>query len=666
MAPLAAYIAHRACGVKRSLRRLKLRPARNPAMTLPLLLFALVFTAQDPAPRVDRTPFSQRSLKDCLKELESDQPAVRQRAAFRVFLLDPGGSESLPTLVKAMRDPDPEVATEIIITVGRIGAGGSDFALRHLVNAAADRRAAVRIAAITALRDLGEAAVPALMVALAHEDPATRRRAAGSLWYLGPTARATLPALIAAVKDGDPKTASAVVDALGTVGSVDADTAVPAILEALKDPSLRDRAIRGLAHIGEPARAATPSLQRLLEQYGWETPEGEQVARCLAKIGAPPVEMLTRAVVRESDFSAASLLGEFGPIARSAVPALSAALDDDRPSVRTLSAIALATIDATVSRVVPTLVQGMNATGPDSMAFQAVEALGQMGAAAALSLDALLGAIRTQDNGLHLEAARALGMIRVTTPPVVSALATALEDDDEEVRAAAADALGSLGAGAKSAVPALVKLLKGPPPDEFGGFPRDPRVSAARALGLVGKDSSAAIVALINALRDSDYDVVRTAINALAAIGPEAAPSAFPHLVQVAAVGPFRLHEPEAAIALVAYGAQGRTVALRMAQETPDFRRRAAILSALGLPSSEAKAMTVMGLESLQICLLNDFAPGDVVSSLDFVSQFGPNAQAAVPVITKLLHHREETVRRAAETALRRITALPRVKDLDR
>jgi HEAT repeat protein len=621
-------------------------------------------------PALATAPIQGKPIEAWLKELESSRPELRRRAADAVFLLDPAGKESLPALVKLIQCPDADVAALAIRTVGDMGPGVAAPPVRQLEEASRDQRSRVRYAALMALGGLGVRGVPGLVVALSHDDPETRRCAARavamlSVWSGGhapDSAAAAIPLLAAMARDKDPRTALSAIEALGAVGSIRPDTAVPPLVEGLKDPVLLEEAVRSLAHIGEPARSAVPALQRWLEAHGWEAPEREQVIRCLASLDAPPVAMLTQAVVQGTDDYSAVLLAELGPAARLAVPALLLALEDDRPAICTMSAIALAGIDPTSKHVVPVLVRSLNSTAPQTCVYMAVEALGRLGAFAEGSLDALIEALRGRDVQLRVAAVRALGDIGIAKPTVLSALVTALGDDEQGVAIAAADALGCLGPGARDAVHALVHVLERPPRKEKQS-PNAPdlRVNAARALGLMVKEPSAAVDALIDslnrALRDHDYFLASAAIDALARIGPEAACAAFPHLVNVARTDP--VERRRAAVALAAYGAQGRAVALQLAKHSADHLARAAIMSALGLPSSEAQAFTLMGTKTLANEMARDLV---IVPHIEYIGQFGLNARAAIPLLIKLRRHREKSIRQAAESALRRISPRPGTK----
>ena len=96
-------------------------------------------------------------------------------------------------------------------------------------------------------------------------------------------------------------------------------------------------------------------------------------------------------------------------------------------------------------------------------------------------------------------------------------------------------------------------------------------------------------------------------------------------------------------------------MARRIADETDDFLTRAILLSKLGLPSSEARAFTRMGLRSLQLGLVLE-EPQSILDSIVYLRQFGSNASAAIPTLKKLSNHPVPAVRDAAEIAVERLS----------
>jgi HEAT repeat protein len=153
-------------------------------------------------------------------------------------------------------------------------------------------------------------------------------------------------------------------------------------------------------------------------------PERQQAFAALVKIGPPAVPALA-ALLRESAtwdvrWKAAEALGEIGPAARDAVPALADALRDGTQNwvVRVAALRALARV------------AGADAVAP------------------------VRAALRDRDPCVRLAAALELGGLGPPARSAAPALRRALTDEDEAVRDAAARALRRLGGGAGAPPPA--------------------------------------------------------------------------------------------------------------------------------------------------------------------------------------------------------------------
>ena len=172
--------------------------------------------------------------------------------------------------------------------------------------------------------------------------------------------------------------------------------------------------------------------------------------------------------LKDSDWrvrkAAANALGNIGPAAKEAVPALIAALKNSNLIIQN----------------------------------SAKKALGKIGLEA---VPALIAALKDSYWHVREAAADALGNIGPAAKDAVPALIAALKDSNKFVRRATAYALGGIGPVAKEAVPALIVALK----DSAWRV----RKAAAEALGNIGPTV---------ALKDSDLDVRRVVKKALEAI----------------------------------------------------------------------------------------------------------------------------------------------------
>jgi uncharacterized protein (TIGR03067 family) len=334
-------------------------------------------------------------------------------------------------------------------------------------------------------------AVPQLTAALKDKDWQVRRDAAAALGESGPAATAAVPALVAALKDIKP---------------------------------VWDAAVAALGQIGPSAREAIPALRAEQKRPFWWVRASATVA--LAKIVPTPREAVDILLAALKDpepqvrSAAVGAIRELGSRGRDAVPVLLDALSHPNKDVRVGLALALARIGSD-TRDLDLLGTAMQV--PDEAVLRVVvDALGEMGSAAAPAVPLLAEGLKAPNADVRLRAVTALGKIGAASPETVPTLFTALNDADARVRGAAVDALGEIGAASGGTLPALVTSLKD----------ADARVrySALAAIGQQGLAARDALPVLIVALDDSDDAVRRQAWTMLERLRP-ALPKEEPRLV---------------------------------------------------------------------------------------------------------------------------------------
>ncbi len=317
----------------------------------------------------------------------------------------------------------------------------------------------VKAERLAAMKELGNqgaaarAAVLPLMERLRREGPEFADQAARTLAQIGPAA---VPALIKALADAAPPVRRRALWALAVIGP-DAAAAVEPVSDFLedKDAQVRTLAALALAEIGPESRPAVPRLAKLLRDPDPEARAWAAVA--LHEIGPEMIEHLL-AALKEPDLpvrlSAVQALPRFRD-ANEAVQALADALRDPDASVRTTAAAALVQLGPEAKAALPGLLACLKEQDRalQATAFTAILLIGSPRDAA---LRDGLGAL----NATHSWARPAPVKKAVKRPEQVQRLVGVLGDQDPTRRLAAVLALGQLGPLAKAAVPHLKKCLK--------------------------------------------------------------------------------------------------------------------------------------------------------------------------------------------------------------
>jgi HEAT repeat protein len=241
----------------------------------------------------------------------------------------------------ALKDPQAAVRSSAVSSLPNIGGDAAVIA-PELIKVLNDADEGVRNAAEEAFRQLGAAAVPALVVLLADEAPRNRQNAAHALSRIGPRASSAHAALINALKDKSPEVRAAAGGAIGEIHG-EARSAVPALLRALKEDhsrEVRDAAAMSLGQFGPDAKEAVPALAEALAEALNDTKDtegfrGEMIEQALGKIGpdagaAVPVliEALGSDHIRVPVW-AADALGKVGAPSKPAISRLAQVLKDE-------------------------------------------------------------------------------------------------------------------------------------------------------------------------------------------------------------------------------------------------------------------------------------------------------------------------------------------------
>jgi len=201
---------------------------------------------------------------------------------------------------------------------------------------------------------------------------------------LGPVAAEAVPDLTAALEEEDPAMVGSALEALRAIGP-DARAALPRIQPLVTN---HDVMIRMLAASASARIQGKPELAVRVLLDGLERPgAGTTKARMTVDIRQP----LAGVVTSGSD-AAAILLGECGPAASAALPAVEQNLQDKNQWMRLASAQAIWRISGDAKKALPVLLEILDAQpqprpgqspSPDTyMLIRAIEAIEEMGPAA--------------------------------------------------------------------------------------------------------------------------------------------------------------------------------------------------------------------------------------------------------------------------------------------
>lgn len=281
------------------------------------------------------------------------------------------------------------------------------------------------------------------------------------------------------------------------------DKAVALILKAARDSNgvVSPRAKPALAQASHSL--AAPLIEAVSKMH--EPKAKVMVQKVWGSVGQGAVPALIEAL-RKEDLQpyAAEALGEIGPPARDAVPALFQTLRNVKGGI-SLTRLRIREAVPQIGGDLVTLGRYLDDRNPDVCGL-AITTLGKMGASA---------------------------------EPMVPKLAGKLADENAMIGRRAAEALGEIGPAAEPAVPALLRALKnrravgvgitvkfGDEPEEQLTFSVAPK--AADALGKIGSSDRSVLSALEEAIQKGDKNLASAAQTALKKIRAKSQPKSAP------------------------------------------------------------------------------------------------------------------------------------------
>lgn len=403
--------------------------------------------------------------------------------------------------------------------------------------------------------------------------------------------------------------------AIGRFGGA-AQVAVPQLAEALQDDdaTIRAASARALGSIGPNAKAAVSALAAALDdEIGTVTIAAAEALGAIGKAAVPA--LVERLKDPNLNSLAATILGEIGPDAAAAVPRLVKLLSADDEATKTEALLALAAIGPNAIAAAPELLSLLNSKAKFGRGGAAY-VLAKIGAKTAIPL--LTQTINEEGyDSLQMASAWAL----VTLAPdnadfarlAVPHLTAGLSSKRSLVRREAADALGRIGGPAEAAVPSLVAALNDPAPDV--------RAEAVVALAKIGSNPTENVPRVARLLNDPVVDVRYAAVFALGTYGPKAK-----------VIAPVLLN--------------------RMMTSRDTFERTVAAWAAVRIaPSLETNKAAL----PLMVAALELSSPEGRVAAARTLGIIGINSKAAIIALKKATQDKDETVREAAASVLKKI-----------
>jgi len=221
------------------------------------------------AAQAEERRYEGRTLSDWAHLLQDPDPSVQRKAVEALRL----GFEvqAVPILNRAVETGGPSVRIEAIRALAQIQPPAPET-IATLSKAMRDTDPAIQRAAAAALGDVG--AVSVLAQALKDPDKDVRRNAVRPLRRVvirdrSPSDPATTRAVVTALADALKDPDPSVRNAtIGALGRIGSPAAVPVLVQALKDPRTGSLAVTALGNMGPTARGAIPALREFQSQNG--------------------------------------------------------------------------------------------------------------------------------------------------------------------------------------------------------------------------------------------------------------------------------------------------------------------------------------------------------------------------------------------------------------
>jgi HEAT repeat protein len=341
-------------------------------------------------------------------------------------------SGSTPAPVSSTPAPTPAAPTPTPVATTPTPTATDEFS--ELVALLSSNDASTRRKAADDLAASGKAAVPEIAEALESDKALTRAAAAYALNKIGPDAAAATPKLLEVLKDDDELVRALATSTLAQVG-LDENVLITVLTAAIQNESglVKDVAADALVKIGAEA---VPALGNVLKSKSANS-LAKQVAATL--IG---------------DINQADELGDAA--LQSAIPILAETLGDGDSDVRKAAAKSLGDFGPLADVAIPALSRALlgENSGVSQTAATSLMKIGQQ------SVPGLTEALDSDNTLTRLYAADAIWTLTKDSSLILPTLVSVLSEGDVETRELAALGLTYLGRQALPAVPAVRNLMR--------------------------------------------------------------------------------------------------------------------------------------------------------------------------------------------------------------
>jgi HEAT repeat protein len=387
--------------------------------------------------------------------------------------------------------------------------------------------------------------IPQMIATLKNGDRDAKRIAAEALGYIGHIdPDNAIPLLLKAIERKDHLIRGDAVEALGRLGQVDPKKYIPTLLRFCEDKEefVRAAAAKALGHIGHADfQAVIPALLKmaLCEDFTMTYSGPRAAINAFGQLGRIDPQAVTLALLRialrkqswtklygmwdDLGKDAAKILGQVSQVdPDSVILSLLQHLHDGDNEERFAAAQVLGQVGhMDPQTVIPELIQALE--DKDVMVIMGVaEALSELGhLAPQIVIPALIQQVRNVNYvGAISSIAKALGKVGHADPQaVIPVLIPFLTWENYMIKSAVAEALGEVGyADPQTVIPALFQALEDKRLFEGSG---ESRAAVAEALGRIGHAAPQLIIpALLSALKNQEESWMRrSAAKALGEIG---------------------------------------------------------------------------------------------------------------------------------------------------